>query len=153
MISFSVTSSGDEQASEYLAGLTYRVTDLMPLAVIISDLVEIDNMAARMLGVDKDDQPFARLRPATLRTRAGTGPPLAPMEMSSRIVSGLEMSRVDLGIDGVDVVGAWPSMPFLIHHVTGTVHMASRDPVGVRPQGWAEIEQALDRFGESLMNP
>jgi hypothetical protein len=71
--------------------------------------------------------------------------------MASRIISGLEIEFVDLGIDGVDIVGSWPSMPFLRFHVTGTRHMPARDPVGIRPQGWAAIEDALDRFGDSFM--
>jgi hypothetical protein len=30
--------------------------------------------------------------------------------------------------------------------------MPARDPVGIRPQGWATIEDALDRFGESILS-
>jgi hypothetical protein len=152
MMKFEVSSSGDEQIATYLADLEYRVTDLKPLAVEIGALIEVDNMAARMLGVDKDNQPFAELAPATLADPyRGPGPPLAPMEMASRIISGLEIEFVDLGIDGVDIVGSWPSMPFLRFHVTGTRHMPARDPVGIRPHGWAAIEDALDRFGDSFL--
>lgn len=152
MMSFSIASSGHEQAAEYLLAIEYRVSDLRPLALEVSDLIEVDNMAARMLGVDADGQPFRDLRPATLAKRhRGVGPPLAPMEMASRIISGLEMSIVDMGLAGIDVVGEWPSMPFLRHHVEGTVHMTARDPVGIRPQGWGQIEQALDRFGDSIL--
>lgn len=152
MMKFEVSSSGDEQVATYLADIAYRVTDLMPLAVAIGNLIVVDNMAARMLGVDKDDQPFAGLAPATLaKPYRGPGPPLAPMEMASRIISGLEISYVDLGIGGIDIVGDWPSMPFLHYHVTGTKHMPARDPVGIRPQGWAAIEGALDEFADSVL--
>jgi hypothetical protein len=152
MLKIEVSSSGEEQVSAYLADLKYRVVDLRPLAIEIGELIQVDNMAARMLGVDKDNQPFAPLAPATLRDRMGNGPPLAPMEMLSRVVSDLEISYVDMGIGGVDIVGDWPNMPFLIYHVTGTGRMPARDPVGIRPQGWATIEDALDRFGESILS-
>jgi hypothetical protein len=151
VLKFEVTSSGEEQVTAYLADIQYRVVDLKPLAIEIGELIQVDNMAARMLGVDKDNQPFADLAPATLRKRVGNGPPLAPMEMSSRVISDLEISYVDRGIDGVDIIGDWPNMPFLIYHVTGTSRMPARDPVGIRPQGWATIEDALDRFGDSIL--
>lgn len=151
MMKFEISSSGEEQVSAYLADLEYRVTDLRPLAVEIGNLIEVDNMAARMLGVDVDNQPFQPLADSTLRKRVGNGPPLAPMDMSSRIISGLEITLVDVGIGGIDILGDWPSMPFLHYHVTGTKYMPARDPVGIRPQGWATIEDAVDRFGESIM--
>jgi hypothetical protein len=152
MMRFTVGSDGEEQAAEFLADLQYRVVDLMPLAVRVGELIEVDNMAARMLGVDKDGAPFADLAPATVADpRRGPGPALAPMEMSSRVISGLEVELLTLGIGAIDVVGSWPSMPFLHHHVTGTKHMPARDPVGIRPEGWAAIEAELDRFAGSLL--
>jgi hypothetical protein len=153
MISFTVTSTGEEQVERALLDLQYRMLDLHPLGRRIADLVEVDNMAARMMGVDKDDQPFAPLSPATWEwnPNRGPGPPLAPMESSSRIVSDLTMELVDLGPGALDIIGSWPNMPFLIHHVTGTSRMPSRDPVGIRPRGWATILEVSDEWVEALL--
>jgi hypothetical protein len=152
MMQFSVTSTGEDQVLRHLDDIQFRVFDLKPLGVKIGEIVQVDNMAARMLGVDKDGLEFAPLAPATLADpRRGPGPALAPMEMASRIISDLTISYVEGGVGELDVVGDWPGMPFLIYHVTGTRHMPARDPVGVRPEGWAQVEEAADAFLESIL--
>jgi hypothetical protein len=81
----------------------------------------------------------------------GMGPPLAPLEMSSRIISDLTMTMTGGGVGELDIIGDWPNMPFLIYHVTGTTNMPARDPVGIRAEAWAEIELAADEFLMSIL--
>jgi hypothetical protein len=88
----------------------------------------------------------------------GDGPPLAPIVPASRIISGFEVEILP-SFDAVEIVGGWPSMPFLIHHVTGYVNhltgreVPSRDPVGVTPQGWELIAEATEAWLERALNP
>jgi hypothetical protein len=106
-------------------------------------------MQARMLGVDRDNQPFAELRPATWDRHPdrGPGPPLAGMEMSSRVIGGFEVETEMDGIGTAEVVGHWPSMDeFIIYHIAGTRNMAQRDPAGITPSGWAAVADSFDRW-------
>lgn len=152
-ISLSISGTGFDPILSYLDDLAYRVFDLRPLAEKISDEVEIQNMAARMLGVDTYGDDFQPLSPNTWKRHPnrGPGPPLAGHEMSSRIISGLEMRIEQDGPTDFTVVGSWPSMPWLKYHVTGTQHMPSRDPVGITAAGMDAIERAFDDHLEAIL--
>jgi hypothetical protein len=153
MIRFTINADGLEQEAERLEAMSFRVMDLMPIGTTFAQIMATDNMAARMQGVDKDNEPFAELAEATLKKwNRGMGPPLAPMESASRIISGFE-TEVNPTWLGVDVIGSWPSMDsFLGYHVTGTTHMPARDPVGIRPSAWAEMLVAFDAWVDSVVN-
>jgi hypothetical protein len=150
MIHFTVEWGDLDRIADQLARFSAGAFDLAPLARKIGDILEVDNMQARMSGVDYDGNPFQPLAPATLRHRSGSGPPLAPMDMASRVIGGMEVEVVEYGLGSVEVVASWPSMPFLKFHVTGTRHMPARDPVGLRPVAWAQVADAVTEFVDGL---
>jgi hypothetical protein len=150
MVNLTIDSEGLDRILERLARLDPGQWDLRGLGERLGRILETDNMAARMLGVDYEGQEFAPLAPATLERRMGAGPPLAPMEMASRIISGVQVDVNDTGHNAVEVVLSWPSMPFLRYHVTGTTRMPARDPCGIRPEAWAEIEREVSEWVDNL---
>jgi hypothetical protein len=151
MLQLTVDYGDLDRIVESLARLDPAMWDLRGLGERIGRILQVDNMQSRMMGVDYESQPFAPLAESTLRRRQGTGPPLAPMEMQSRVISGMEIEVLDHGAGYVEVVASWPSMPFLHFHVTGTRHMPSRDPVGIRPEAWGEIGDAVSEWVDNLM--
>lgn len=153
MLQLTVDYGDLDRIVESLARLDPAMWDLRGLGERIGRILEVDNMQARMLGVDCDNVPFAELSPATWEwnPHRGMGPPLAPMEMSSRIISGMQVDVVEHGVGSVEVIASWPTMPFLKFHVTGTRTMPSRDPVGIRPQAWGEIGDAVSEWVDTLL--
>jgi len=151
MISFTLKAEGLDEEVERLEAIAFRVLNMEPIGLQFAEIMATDNMAARMEGVDKDGNPFADLAESTWRRRQGMGPPLAPMDTASRIISGFETQVLPTWL-GVDIIGSWPSMDsFLGYHVTGTTRMPSRDPVGIRPSAWAEMITAFDAWVDTVV--
>jgi hypothetical protein len=147
VIYFEIRTDGLDTLSQDLREFDYRVFNVEPVALAIADVIATQNMAARMAGLDQDGYPFQELSLNTWKRHPdrGPGPPLAGHEMASRIINGFETEVVMMGLGSADVVGHWPSMDdFIIYHITGTIHMPSRDPAGVTPAGWAAVGDAFD---------
>lgn len=143
--------------------------DLLPLGQIVAGILLEDNVAARMLGVDKDGDAFYDVPGATINPqladatfsfnpyRSAFEPPLIPMGVASRAISGFQ---VDVAGDPQDVLvtGSWPGFPELRFHVTGFTSRSGkwvypRDIVGIRPEAWDRIALAFDEFVEHLLEP
>jgi hypothetical protein len=102
------------------------------------------------------------LNPATFLWNPFRDPsadPLVPMGQASRAVSGFRVRNWE-GVSGPNeqvIIGDWPTMPFLIHHVMGYTSrhghsVPSRDIVGIRAEAWGRIGDAFDRFVDGLLS-
>lgn len=124
---------------------------LMPLALKVAAIMVEDNRIGLLASTDSFGDPMTELEPSTIRRgRGGDGPPLIPRGEASRLISDY---RVDIRPDDdrTLLVGTWPDSPFVHFHATGTKHMVSRDPVGIRPDGQALIEEAVADFAQTLI--
>ena len=111
-----------------------------------------------MAGKDGMGRPMAKLAPSTLRSRKGSGPPLAPHGQNSRVFTRFRAEWIQEGPDWV-LKRYWEGMddeqgrPFMQYHMTGTPRMPKRD-VSQIPQGaMAEIRRLHWALLEKLTRP
>ncbi len=109
--------------------------EIAPLLRDVEKIVESDNRRGILAGEDKDGNP---LKPVTPYPGRGSGPPLAPSGGASRVVSDFDAVAVGSGKTG-RIAAAW-NVPWLKYHEK------TRDIVGIRPRGKAEILRAIRDF-------
>lgn len=125
--------------------------DLTPLAERLREIMIRDNRDGLLASTDSFGDPMTALEPSTIRRgRGGDGPPLVPRGDASRAISDYRV-EVEPGDRGITLIGLWPTTPFIHYHVTGTKHMVSRDPTGLRPSGQDAVRSALHDFAATLI--
>jgi hypothetical protein len=140
-----------------LLGMLKRLAqpDLRPLAEEIKRIVLEGNEAGLLAGLDADGVPFAELKDSTIegrvRREGGYGPPLVPRFSASRLIDRFRVVVEPIAGGGFSIQGSWPGCPEVEFFRTGTVHMAKRNPVGIRPETSAKIQAAVDDFTRSLI--
>lgn len=152
MFTFSVKSDDLDSIVDEIHHLENAVSNLETLGGSVAIVMSQENMAARMLGVDKDGDVVAPLKQSTIDATPYriNMTPLIPMETESRVISAFETEVVRVGYGAVDVIGGWPSVEWMIYHITGTANMAARNPCGITPIGWAHIEMTVDEWFSGL---
>lgn len=125
--------------------------DLTPLAERLREIMIRDNRDGLLASTDSFGDPMTPVMESTIRRgRGGDGPPLVPRGDASAAISdyrvGIEQEPGRIVLEGL-----WPSTPFIHHHVTGTKHMPSRDPTGLRPSGQDAVRSALHDFAATLI--
>jgi phage gpG-like protein len=136
-----------------LAGFAKRMMNLQPLAREVETILIQGNKAGALAGVDKLAKPYAPLKPITLQTRVGDGPPLAPRRASSRVVTNF-YAEAKPSWGKLQVTAGWrgEDIQFLKYHMTGYKHYKSgnkvpaRNPMGIRPETQNQISEAVKRF-------
>lgn len=128
-------------------GILSRIRNLKVLEPKLRDIFIRGKREHLLQGMSAEGLRFAPLKPSTLRQRRGGGPPLSPQFGSSEIIVAY---RVDITFaeNSVTVTGGWP-MDWVHYHVTGTSHMARRDPGGFREQ---DKREALRVTREYIFN-
>lgn len=151
MIQFSINHesalTGIDLIIKSIAELEFRVFNLRPLADEIVEVIEVDNIEARLAGVGWDDTELAPLKDSTWKRHPdrGPGPPLAGHGTESRATSDLTFEMEDVGPGEIDIIGSWPNMPFLYCHVTGTQFMEARDIVGISENARHGMKEVFER--------
>jgi len=111
------------------------------------------NMADRLAGVDKDGEQLEPIKPATVERRRrrgdGEGAPLDPNYSTSRVVTNFDYNLERLDPFTVAVNYGWKDMPWLQHHLDGTVPgtFGPRDIAGMTPDAKA---RAAATFAEKV---
>jgi len=102
-----------------------KIKNPVALAETLKSRIIASNRARALKGNDHKGKPFAPLRPITLATRRGSGPPLAPMRGGSRIVKNFV---VDYKISNgkITLTAGWRDMDFMKYHITGYRHRSGR---------------------------
>jgi hypothetical protein len=140
-----------------LLGLLRRIAapDLRPLAEEIKRIIVEGNEAGLLAGLDADGVPFAELRESTIegrvRREGGYGPALIPRFSASRLIERFRVEILPTSDGGLSIRGSWPGVPEVEFFRTGTIHMAKRNPVGIRPETSEKIQEAIDDFARSLI--
>ena len=156
MFSFALDYQGFEAARHTLGDLTYRLTDLRPLAARVAEIIEGQNAAARAAGVDQYGTPFWDLAPSTMKKRVRQGrlgPPLAPDGPGSPIIAGFRAEVEPAAPDDVTIRGHWPGVPWVGFHTDNggpRGHLPVRDPAGVVPEAQGPILDAFEEFVAGL---
>lgn len=133
-----------------LAGYHARLLNLRPLARKIEQIVIEGNRRAAAAGLDKNDDAYAPLRPSTIATRGGSGPPLAPRGAGSRVVTNF-VAKTSVRRGAITVTAGWQGdTEWMQYHVTGYRHRSgtivpARNPSGIRPLEMARIQAEVDR--------
>lgn len=139
---FSVNWTNRGGIGRRLSELARRVDDLTPLVAPVRQILIDGNRERSLAGTDAQGRPFAPLAPSTLRSRTGTGPPLAPHRAQSRVVTGYHVDvRTDRGT--LTFAASWPDQPWMEYHHTGTPRMPKRDPYGFREQDLERVRALL----------
>jgi hypothetical protein len=134
--------------SPLMKNLAKGFADIRPLAKEIGRLMLEGN---REIGTDWNSNNLAPLAPSTLKRRDGTGPPLAPHGLDSRIVTNAQINVVGIG-DYVAIELSWKDMPWLTYHSTGTKYMKQRDITGIRPETMDQIGDLIQSFFDDLVD-
>lgn len=158
-----------------LTRITQKITalgsiDFAPLMRAWEVVLEEDNKAGALAGLDGDGNPLApvKYRPkpgkkvvftvlhnnnlTNSHYRSLDGPPLAPRRENSRIVTNFKASHLRLSEDSWQVIGAWKNVldvkdrPFLRYHFQGAGRLPRRDLRRVRPTAVKRARMALRDF-------
>lgn len=144
----------------HLERMRSGLADLRPLAETIAQAMRDDREAAGRAGEDRFGEPLAPINhgvplpPRELAHRGGSGPPLAPRGAASRLIADFVVDVVELGEGRIEVVGSWPTMPFLRYHTGGPEHswrLPVRNVVGLRPYAHDWIVRAARDYVAGLM--
>lgn len=149
MLNMQTQYTGD--LSRIMAGLNRGLTDLRPLT---REMIRIlDDGNRKGIGKDVAGNTLAPLTFSTLmrNRRGGSGPPLAPRGLSSRIFAGVTFDSSGTG-GALAVEMTWAAQPWLKYHRTGTTRMKARDVTsGLRPQTLVEVRLELYQYFQSLL--
>ena len=126
------------------------------LASQIANIIREGNRRAGLIGVDFNEDEYAELRPATIATRGGSGPPLAPRYATSRVIRNFRV-RTTVKKDTLQFSGYWISCPWMKYHVTGFRHRSgyqvpSRNAAGIRPKEFDMIKKAINKHFKNKAN-
>lgn len=125
-------------------GIQERLDDLSPLEPRLREIYTDGKREQLLQGRGTQGDDFAPVKASTIKTRGGSGPPLAPHGEASRIVSGFQVlfERVPATLR---IVAGW-SLDWVKYHKTGTRHMPKRDPGGFREQDRRAAFDALRKW-------
>lgn len=126
--------------------------DLSPLAESIRDVMIADNRDGLLAGTDSFGDRMDDVEESTIRRgRGGFGPPTIPRFSASQLIDRFRVTIDPTSDGGFSIKGNWPGVPQVEFFRTGTVHMAARNPIGIRPDTRARIQQAIDEFASGLI--
>jgi hypothetical protein len=134
--------------------------DPTPLLRQLEEVIFRDNERGVLAGLDRNGQRMPvtkRQLDPNLSAKLGDGPPLAPKRTDSRVIKDLVTGFFQDGGDWV-VFGAWENVlsksgvPFLPFHFRGEGRLPVRDLAGLRPEGFTEAADLVDRFAGGLAN-
>ncbi len=143
---------------EFLEKLTYRAFDLMSLGYRAAKVMDDQNLAGALMGVDRDGNNYADLADYTIRHRSGSGSPLSPRNDLSWVVADFTVTVEDSGHDEVTVRGRWPHSSWLAAHIapggrTKLPHnMPNRNPVGMRPWSREQLEEEYREWIDEVLS-
>ncbi|MDB5350177.1 MAG: hypothetical protein JWN86_1424 [Planctomycetota bacterium] len=139
MYSIDVEESGTVDILRELDYLANLQTDLEAIHSTIVDAIHDANRADRLDGVDKDGIALAPLAASTLKSRKGTGPPLAEHGPDARVIRNLV---VDLEFEPnlMSIRLMWPGCEWLKYHADGSGRLPVRDILGMRPMTIALLD-------------
>lgn len=148
MLNLQTQFNGD--LSSLLRGTAKGLTDLRALSQPVMRLMDQGNREG--IGTDVSGNALAPLRFSTLLRRKGSGPPLAPHGLASRIFSATRFSAAGAG-GTLAVEMSW-DLPWLKYHRTGTSRMKARDISSqVRPITVTEVRLLLWGYFKDLVTP
>jgi hypothetical protein len=125
---------------------------IRPLMESWERAIDQDNRRGVLAGTDKDDRELTPVKKRTGRYKGATGPPLAPFGAASRVIANLVTGHFQASETQWVAVGAWESVVsdagvhFLPFHFRGEGHLPTRALDGIRAQGLAEAQEALDNW-------
>jgi hypothetical protein len=122
-----------------------RIQDLSAVRPQVEQIFVAGKREQLERGVDCHGSPFAPLAESTLKSRGGTGPPLAPRRAASRIESGY-VATATVSPTRIKVSAGWPGLDWVRHHVTGGRRLPRRDPSGFREQDKQKAAVAVREF-------
>jgi hypothetical protein len=143
--------AGINSLSNYFKGIAIGLGDLRPLGVRCGELMlqgNRDNLGTDLLG-----NKLVPLSPSTLkRGRPGSGDPLSPRGLGSRIVSNAKLEVAGKSGNQTIVEVQFVGMPWLSYHVTGTKWMPIRDIVGIREVTMTKITDLVASYLGNLVD-
>lgn len=130
-----------------------QVKNLSRLAEKMKRVIIEDNKKFALMGEDKRQRGYASLRPSTIETRAGDGPPLAPRRTNSRVVKRFYCDPV-VSNGNITFRAGWRGgdVEWMKYHFTGYKHRSgrrvpARNPNGIRPETMTRLKKlASDHF-------
>lgn len=130
-----------------------QVKDLSRLADKMKRVIIEDNKKFALLGEDKRQKGYAALRPSTIATRRGNGPPLAPRMGNSRVIKRFYCDA-DVNNGSITFRAGWrgADVEWMQYHFTGYTHrsgtkVAARNANGIRPETMTRLKKlASDHF-------
>lgn len=153
-IRFSISEPGRGEDLEHnLIALSYRIFDLEPMAKVAEEVMIRQNEEGALMGIDQYGNTYDALAKSTWKTRPGSGPPLAPQGVASRVVSDFT-TDLEHGFDEITVRGRWPNCPWMRFHKTGAPknNMPERDPIGIRPHGWQQLAVEFHNWIQKVLS-
>ncbi|WP_165071821.1 hypothetical protein [Paludisphaera rhizosphaerae] len=125
-------------------GIQDRLDDLSPLEPRLRQIYTDGKREQLLQGKDAQGGDFVPVKPSTVKTRGGAGPPLAPHGEASWIVSGYRVwfERIPATLR---IIAGW-SLDWVKYHEAGTRHMPKRDPGGFREQDRRAAFDALRKW-------
>jgi hypothetical protein len=134
MLNVTMSIPGIETVVQQIEAL--KAINLTPVADSLADALYQENIYARSEGVGGSGLDLMEIKESTIKRRRragkGMGPPLAPDDVGSSVITGFETRVEQTGELSWLVIGEW-NAPWLHYHVTGTKWMPARDIVGFRP--------------------
>lgn len=144
--------------------LDFAGVDMNPLIKDWEKILAEDNVRRAMVGLDCNDRPMTttqrELSPAKSR-RTGSGPPLAPHGMSSRIVTAARTrgsynrgrGYAELGWDSFDSRSGQPILPFHQHGIPSRSGPIVRDVMShPSPTALRKCQEAVTKFVSKLLS-
>jgi hypothetical protein len=130
---------------------------IRPLMESWERAIDQDNRRGVLAGTDKDDRPLVPVKKRTGKYKGKTGPPLAPDGAASRVIANLVTGHFQASETQWVAVGQWESVVsdagvhFLPFHIRGEGRLPVRDIAGIRAQGVAEAQEALEDWATHVL--
>lgn len=133
-----------------------QIRKLDTLASKMRKVVVDDNRKFALLGIDKYERDYAELRPSTIRTRRGSGPPLAPRNGTSRVIRRFYCDyttsngqiTLNAGWRGADV--EWMKYHFSGYRHRSGYRVPARSANGIRPSTMRALKQLAENHFNGL---
>lgn len=122
---------------------------------IIDKLVNVlisDNRDARLRGLDKDGKKFIPVKNPNDPRRGGTGEPLDPKGLDSRIVDMMTVTE-QISQSQLILTARWTGdiARIIGYHKRGAGFLPIRDPVGLTPAGKSRYRAILKRYAVGMI--
>jgi hypothetical protein len=128
-----------------------------PLMESWERVIDADNRRGVLAGKDKDDRDLPPVKKRTGKYKGKSGPPLAPDGEASRSIANLATGWAQTSDTQYVAFGAWENVvsdagvSFLPFHIRGEGHLPIRDIAGIRSQGVAEAQGALEDWATHVL--